>query len=111
MNRIEQNYKKIKNTFNISAGYPQLNDTVQIIQDLEKRCRLIEIGLPLATHFADGPTIQESSTAALHNGMTSQLLFDQLNIRESVKSHLLWVFQPMLQYGIEAFVKNVPNRY
>jgi tryptophan synthase alpha chain len=44
---------------------------------------------------------------ALHNGMTSQLLFDQLStIRESVKIHIIMgYFNPMLQYGIEAFCK------
>jgi tryptophan synthase alpha chain len=56
--------------------------------------------------LADGPTIK-SSTMALHNGMTSQLLFDQLStIRESVKIHIIMgYFNPMLQYGIEAFCK------
>jgi tryptophan synthase alpha chain len=40
MNRINQNYKKLKNTFHLfSAGYPSLNDTVQIIEDLEKMGR------------------------------------------------------------------------
>jgi tryptophan synthase alpha chain len=58
--------------------------------------------------LADGPTIQESSTMALHNGMTSQLLFDQLStIREKRKTPIIMgYFNPMLQYGIEAFVKN-----
>jgi tryptophan synthase alpha chain len=75
MNRINQNYKKLKNTFHLfSAGYPSLNDTVQIIEDLEKWVDMIEIGLPFSDPLADGPTIQESSTQALHNGMTTQVL-------------------------------------
>tara|TARA_R110000868_G_scaffold68704_1_gene203145 strand:+ start:471 stop:1232 length:762 start_codon:yes stop_codon:yes gene_type:complete len=111
MNRIEQKLQEDKKILSIyfSAGYPNLNDTVQIIQDLEKNgVDMIEIGLPFSDPLADGPTIQESSTAALHNGMTSQLLFDQLsNIRESVKIPLIIMgyFNPMLQYGIEAFCK------
>lgn len=109
MNRIEQKLQENKKILSIyfSAGYPNLNDTVQIIQDLEKNgVDMIEIGLPFSDPLADGPTIQESSTIALHNGMTSQLLFDQLStIRESVKIPLIIMgyFNPMLQFGIEAF--------
>ncbi len=62
-----------------TAGYPKINDTVSIIQDLEKNgVDMIEIGLPFSDPLADGPTIQASSTQALKNGMTSELLFDQL---------------------------------
>jgi tryptophan synthase alpha chain len=90
-----------------SAGYPSLNDTVQIIQDLEKNgVDMIEIGLPFSDPLADGPTIQESSTQALHNGMTTQVLFDQLkDIRKTVAIPLVIMgyFNPMLQYGIENF--------
>ena len=39
---------------------------------------MIEIGLPFSDPLADGPTIQESSTIALNNGMNSIKLFDQL---------------------------------
>ncbi|RUT69180.1 tryptophan synthase subunit alpha [Flavobacterium cupreum] len=111
MNRITQKLQEDKKILSIyfSAGYPNLNDTVQIIQDLEKNgVDLIEIGLPFSDPLADGPTIQASSTQALHNGMTTQILFDQLkNIRESVKIPLIIMgyFNPMLQYGIEAFCK------
>ncbi|KKN02720.1 hypothetical protein LCGC14_1114910 [marine sediment metagenome] len=92
-----------------TAGYPSLEDTVKIIQDLEKSgIDMIEIGLPFSDPLADGPTIQESSTKAIKNGMTSKILFDQLkDIRESVSIPLLIMgyFNPMLQYGVEAFCK------
>ncbi len=92
-----------------TAGYPGLNDTVKIIQDLEKNgIDMIEIGLPFSDPLADGPTIQESSTAALKNGMTTEILFNQLrDIRESVSIPLVIMgyFNPMLQYGLEAFCK------
>lgn len=111
MNRITQKLQEDKKILSIyfSAGYPNLNDTVQIIQDLEKNgVDLIEIGLPFSDPLADGPTIQASSTSALHNGMTTEILFDQLkNIRESVKIPLIIMgyFNPMLQYGVEEFCK------
>jgi tryptophan synthase alpha chain len=39
MNRIEQKLQEDKKILLFLAGYPNLNDTVQIIQDLEKRSR------------------------------------------------------------------------
>ena len=111
MNRINQKLQEDKKLLSIyfSAGYPNLNDTAQIIQDLEKSgVDMIEIGLPFSDPLADGPTIQESSTIALQNGMTTKLLFEQLaNIRESVKIPLIIMgyFNPMLQYGVEEFCK------
>lgn len=111
MNRITQKLQEDKKILSIyfSAGYPNLHDSVQIIQDLEKNgVDLIEIGLPFSDPLADGPTIQASSTQALHNGMTTQILFDQLkNIRQTVKIPLIIMgyFNPMLQYGVENFCK------
>ncbi|WP_047244684.1 tryptophan synthase subunit alpha [Maribacter thermophilus] len=92
-----------------TAGYPHLNDTVKIIQDLENSgVDMIEIGLPFSDPLADGPTIQESSTTALKNGMTTEILFNQLqDIRKTVSIPLIIMgyFNPMLQFGVEDFCK------
>lgn len=118
MNRIEQTLeahkpdgstpKKLLSIY-FTAGYPDLEDTGKVIRKLEHSgVDMIEIGLPFSDPLADGPTIQESSTQALKNGMTTEKLFDQLTgIRDDVKIPLLIMgyFNPMLQYGIEAFCK------
>jgi tryptophan synthase alpha chain len=109
MNRINQKLKEDKKLLSIyfTAGYPALEDTVEIIQSLEKSgVDMIEIGLPFSDPLADGPTIQDSSTQALKNGMSTDKLFDQLqSIRDTVSIPLIIMgyFNPMLQYGVEAF--------
>ncbi|MCM4173152.1 tryptophan synthase subunit alpha [Arenibacter sp. TNZ] len=111
MNRIHQKLQADKKILSIyfTAGYPSVNDTVKIIQDLEKNgVDLIEIGLPFSDPLADGPTIQASSTKALKNGMTTALLFQQLkDIRKSVSIPLILMgyFNPVLQYGVEDFCR------
>lgn len=111
MNRINKKLQEDKKLLSIyfTAGYPEINDTVSVIEKLEQSgVDMIEIGLPFSDPLADGPTIQKSSTKALQNGMTSEILFSQLkNIRESVKIPLLIMgyFNPMLQYGVEKFCK------
>ncbi|MEW2919855.1 tryptophan synthase subunit alpha [Muricauda sp. ANG21] len=109
MNRIKQKLQEDGKLLSIyfTAGYPQLNDTVKIIQDLEKSgVDFIEVGLPFSDPLADGPTIQESSTVALKNGMHTELLFEQLkDIRKTVSIPLILMgyFNPVLQYGVEKF--------
>ena len=110
-NRIIEKLKEDKKLLSIyfTAGYPSFNDTVPVIKDLEKNgVDMVEIGLPFSDPLADGPTIQESSTAALKNGMTSDNLFEQLkNIRKSVSIPLIIMgyFNPVLQYGVERFCR------
>ncbi|MDW5290473.1 tryptophan synthase subunit alpha [Formosa sp. PL04] len=111
MNRINQKLQEDKKLLSIyfTAGYPNLNDTATIIEDLEKNgVDMIEIGLPFSDPLADGPTIQASSTQALKNGMTTAKLFEQLkDIRKTVSIPLVIMgyFNPILQYGVEAFCK------
>lgn len=118
MNRIETALSQFADDANtpkkllsiyFTAGYPELDHTESIIKALSSSgVDMIEIGLPFSDPLADGPTIQKSSTKALENGMTTELLFDQLkDIRKDVDIPLLIMgyFNPMLQYGIEAFCR------
>jgi len=110
MNRLNKLFKeKQKRILNIyfTAGYPSLNDTMQIAKALEESgADLIEIGMPYSDPVADGPTIQESNQRSLDNGMTVELLFEQLaNLRQAVKIPviLMGYFNPVMQYGVERF--------
>ena len=106
-NRIDLKFKEDKKLLSIyfSAGFPNLEDTVPILKNLQASgADMVEIGLPFSDPLADGPTIQESSTKALQNGMTTQKLFDQL---QGIRKHidiplvLMGYFNPMMQYGID----------
>ena len=111
MNRIQEKLKEDKKLLSIyfTAGYPSINDTVPILKELELNgVDMVEIGLPFSDPLADGPTIQASSTQALTNGMSTKVLFDQLEgIRDSVSIPIIIMgyFNPILQYGVEAFCK------
>lgn len=109
MNRINKTLQQEKKLLSIyfTAGFPNLNDTVPIIEGLEQNgVDMIEIGLPFSDPLADGPTIQESSTQAIANGMTTSLLFEQLaNIRQTVTIPLIIMgyFNPIMQFGLAKF--------
>src|SRR5690606_8048228 len=93
MNRINKKLEQSNKLLSIyfTAGYPELEDTVPIIEQLEKSgVDMLEIGLPVSDPLADGATIQASSTQALENGMSSEQLFAQLkDIRKSVQIPLI----------------------
>lgn len=111
MNRINKKLQEKGKLLSIyfTAGYPDMEDTVPIIEKLQENgVDMIEIGLPFSDPLADGPTIQESSTKALKNGMTTAKLFEQLkDIREKIHIPLIIMgyFNPMMQFGVEAFCK------
>ncbi|MFT5645885.1 MAG: tryptophan synthase alpha chain [Aureispira sp.] len=113
MNRINQLFeRKQKHLLNIycTAGYPKLESTTEVILSLDKAgVDLVEIGMPYSDPLADGPTIQKSSTIALKNGMSIKKVLAQIkSIRSqtSLPIILMGYLNPILQYGIEAFLKS-----
>ena len=111
MNRINKLFqKKNKKILSIyfTAGYPRINDTVDIIKALDKNgVDMIEVGIPFSDPIADGPIIQNSSTIAITNGMNMSLLFDQLkNIRSTTQIPIILMgyINPIIQFGYDKFV-------
>jgi tryptophan synthase alpha chain len=88
-----------------TSGFPQLNDTVEIIRTLsEEGVDMIEIGIPYSDPMADGPVIQRSSQIALDNGISQKVLFEQLkDIRKETNIPLLFMgyLNTAMQYGFE----------
>jgi tryptophan synthase alpha chain len=116
MNRIDELFRQKKSgilSVYFTAGFPHLNDTVTVISALEQAgVDLIEIGMPFSDPLADGPVIQQSSTAALKNGMNICILFEQLrHIRSKVNIPLVLMgyMNPVLQYGAEAFCRDAAS--
>lgn len=114
MNSIQKLFqKKDKNLLSIyfTCGYPKLNDTAQVIKELEKsNVDFIEVGLPYSDPLADGPTIQDSSQQALKNGINLDIVFKQL---QSIKGTnetplvLMGYLNQMLKYGEEKFCQKI----
>ena len=120
MSRIKKIFEtKGKNILNVycTAGYPQLNSTIEVIKALEQNgASIIELGMPYSDPLADGPVIQHSGSVALANGMTIAKLFEQLKDFRinspsgdggiSIPVILMGYMNPVLQYGFEKFCVN-----
>jgi tryptophan synthase alpha chain len=114
MNSIQELFqKKDQNLLSIyfTCGYPALEDTVSVIQELSK-CHVdfIEVGLPYSDPLADGPTIQDSSQKALENGINLDIIFQQLMLlKETNKTPLVLMgyLNQLLKYGEEKFCQKV----
>lgn len=109
-NRLTELFiKKQNNILNIffTCGHPNLEDTGVILRSLQDSgADMVEIGMPYSDPLADGPVIQQSSSRALKNGMSLDLLFSQVRAaRDSVSMPivLMGYYNQLLQYGEEKF--------
>lgn len=112
MNRITNLFNTKKNgilSVFFTAGYPNLDDTKKILKRVRKqRNRHGRDRYSFSDPMADGPVIQEASTAALRNGMSLHVLFEQLeDIRQDVHIPIILMgyLNPIMQYGFEAFCR------
>ncbi len=116
MNRLGELFtRKKSNVLNVfcTAGFPQLNSTLEIMKALQDNgADIIELGMPYSDPLADGPVIQASNTKALQNGMTMQLLFEQLrDFRKEIYVPVILMgnINPVLQFGFENFCKQAAS--
>ncbi|MEN9297802.1 MAG: hypothetical protein RLZZ429_115 [Bacteroidota bacterium] len=113
MSRIEALFgRKKERVLNVycTAGYPELNSTMDVILTLENSgADLIELGMPYSDPLADGPVIQASSSRALQNGMSIEVLFDQLKTlraKTQIPLILMGYMNPVIQYGFQKFCED-----
>lgn len=115
MNRIKKVFdtknsdEKIMSLF-ITAGYPDLNSTVELILGFEQNgADIIELGMPFSDPLADGPTIQQSSDVAIKNGITMNKIFEvvkETRKHSDIPIVLMGYMNPVLRYGVQKFCKN-----
>ncbi|ANW94883.1 tryptophan synthase subunit alpha [Wenyingzhuangia fucanilytica] len=110
MSKLNQLFKEKPNrlcSVYFTSGYPKLNDTATVVKNLEAAgVDFLEVGFPYSDPMADGPTIQESSSVALKNGVNLDIIFDQLAaIKEQINIPLVGMgyLNQMLRYGTEKF--------
>lgn len=116
MNRLQELFERKKNNvLNVycTAGYPQLNSTLEVMGALQSSgADIIELGMPYSDPLADGPVIQHSGAVALANGMTIEHLFAQLQgFRKEIYLPviLMGYMNPVLQYGFEKFCRHAAD--
>jgi tryptophan synthase alpha chain len=92
-------------------GYPNYDASLEAITAMaELGVDGFEIGIPFSDPLADGPLIQAATQIALENGTTVRLCLQavrELRIRGVTQPMLLMGYlNPILAYGIEAFVND-----
>ena len=110
MNRIKNLFKNDKEKLIVflTAGYPEINSTEKLVLTaVESGADMIEIGIPFSDPQADGPVIQKASEKALSNGITIDIIFQQVkSIRKktNIPISLMGYYNPILKRGIDRFL-------
>ncbi|PWY92294.1 hypothetical protein BO70DRAFT_259865, partial [Aspergillus heteromorphus CBS 117.55] len=88
----------------MTAGFPSPDETPAILLGMQAGgADIIELGLPVSTPTADGPTIQEASKQAIDNGVTAQSTMQMLRDARSMGLHipviLMGYYASVVEYG------------
>ena len=104
--------EKVMSLF-ITAGYPDLESTVDLILGFEKNgADLIELGMPFSDPLADGPTIQYASNVAIKNGITMKRIFNmvrEVRKKSQIPIILMGYINPVIRFGVEMFCREAAD--
>ncbi len=114
-NRISKRYQELAEQKRtgfipfITAGDPDYKTSLALAKALgESGVDLIEIGMPFSDPMADGPTIQQSSLRALHNGHrmqhTFQLVEEFRSSNDTTPIILMGYYNPIYKMGVQSFL-------
>jgi len=97
----------------ITAGYPDIEKTIELVLTLERSgADIIELGIPFSDPLADGPTIQYSSYEAVKNGITVKDVFNSIKKIRIISDIPIIVFaytNLILNYGVNRFMKDLKS--
>lgn len=83
-------------------GFPDINTSLCIINEISKQADLVEIGIPFTDPTADGKTIQNAYKVALKNGANIITFIENLdNLKLHCPGILMSYLNPIYQFGIE----------
>ncbi len=101
--------KKIGLMTHVVVGYPNLEETIKIVQSMEKAgVDFIELQIPFSDPLADGPTIMHANDVSLANGTTLADCFSVMKkLSAMVQIPLLFMgyYQSVFHIGVEVFCR------
>ena len=87
-------------------GLEGLQETIQFLEELGVSA--IEVGIPFSDPVADGPVIEEAGLRSLAHGTTTEELVQTIQrLETSVPLVIMTYFNPLFQYGLENFFRDV----
>ncbi len=98
----------------ITAGFPSKKLFLPVLKILsENNTDFIEVGVPHSDPLADGPVIQHASNIALEQDVSLRWIVETLHatsLRRQIKPLILFSYlNPILQYGFEKLLKDLPK--
>ncbi|TSD98153.1 tryptophan synthase subunit alpha [Skermania sp. ID1734] len=96
----------------LPAGYPTLEGSIDAVRAMvESGCDIIEVGIAYSDPVMDGPTIQAAAEEALRNGVRVRDVFTVVEAIAAAggKSVVMTYWNPVLQYGVDAFSRDLAN--
>lgn len=97
----------------VTPEFPVRGTTVPLVLALEAAgADLVELGVPFSDPIADGPTIQNSSTIALRNGVTLKkvlALTSQIRQKSEIPIVLMGYYNSFLHYHLDRFFQDAAS--
>ena len=90
----------------IVAGFPSVAHTKEFIANLnDSVIDILEVGIPYSDPIADGKDIANASFQAVHDGVTTDTVFEILSQAKSDKALVFLVYYNLIfAYGVEKFI-------
>lgn len=94
----------------LPVGYPDVDRSIRaMVAMVEAGVDIVEVGVPYSDPVMDGPTIQVAAEAALLGGTRVGDAFAAVKavVEAGAPAVVMSYFNPMLQYGLEAFAQDL----